>query len=186
MIRRFGILGGLLAVLAVLLPGTALAYPPVDVVHQEKVQVGPYTRMVGFSDWPLRADKSLDFVFEPVGGREGMTGKLAMIGPDGTGGRNRGGGNQPLVRHPRKQESWGLDVFSLNREGAWTFKFQLDGPQGHGEGELKGLQVLEAPGPPFAVSWAASSLPLIALLVAIIVAVIRIKPGKRETTWAWR
>lgn len=145
--------------------GPADAYEPVNIVHTERVQVGPYGLTVGFSTWPLRAEQSLDFTFIPDGGIEGKSGTLATVGP-------RGGSPRPqqLVRHPRKRDVWGLDVRSLPLEGDWTFRFAVNGPAGSGTGELRGVPVLEQPGPPMGVSWAISTLPLIGLVVLIVVA----------------
>jgi hypothetical protein len=143
----------------------ALAYDPVNIVHTEHVQVGPYGMTVGFSTWPLRATQSLDFTFTPDGGIDGKSGRLTMS----NGGQQRGRG-QVLVRHPRKREVWGLDVRSLPNAGDWTFKFGLDGPAGHGEGQLAGLKVLEQPGPPMGLSWAISTIPLFGLVALIVVA----------------
>lgn len=146
--------------------GTAAAYQPVNIVHTEQVQAGPYTLTVGFSEWPLRAMQSLDFTFTPEGGIDDKTGTLATAQPDGKLRRK-----EPLSRHPRKHEVWGLDVRSLDKQGDWTFRFAIDGPQGHGEGELK-VTVLEQPGPPLGLSWAISTLPLLALIAFL--------------TYAWR
>ena len=60
------------ATLAVATP--ALAYPPVDIVHTEQVTAGPYHLTVGFSTWPIRAMRSLDFTFMPDGGIAGKSG----------------------------------------------------------------------------------------------------------------
>ena len=84
--------------LAVLGAVPASAYAPVDIVHTERVQVGPYGVTVGFSTWPIRAMRSLDFTFMPDGGIAGKSGTLLLQGPD-TNGRRR---PSPLVRHPRK------------------------------------------------------------------------------------
>ncbi|MFB9687211.1 hypothetical protein [Amycolatopsis plumensis] len=145
--------------------GTANAYEPVNIVHTERVQAGPYGLTVGFSTWPLKAMQSLDFTFIPDGGIEGKSGTLAMSGPDGAQRRA-----QPLVRHPRKREVWGLDVRSMPRPGDWTFRFTVNGPAGPGTGELRALPVLDQPGPPMALSWAISTLPLIGLVVLVVVA----------------
>ncbi|WP_067813750.1 hypothetical protein [Nocardia inohanensis] len=147
--------------------GTASAYQPVDIVHTEQVQAGPYHLTVGFSEWPLRAMQSLDFTFVPEGGIADKSGTLTQVRPDGKIRRS-----EPLSRHPRKREDWGLDVRSLDQQGDWTLRFAIDGPQGHGEGELRSLPVLEQPGPPLGISWAISSLPLLALLTFL--------------TYAWR
>jgi len=142
----------------------ALAYDPVNIVHTERIQVGPYGMTVGFSTWPLRAMQSLDFTFMPDGGIDGKSGRLVM-----TAGW-QGGRGQLLMRHPRKREVWGLDVRSLPTAGDWTFKFTVAGPAGPGEGQLAGLKVLEQPGPPMGLSWAISTIPLFGLVALIVVA----------------
>jgi hypothetical protein len=141
------------------------AYEPVNIVHTERVQAGPYGITVGFSTWPVRALQSLDFTFIPDGGIEDKSGTLTMINAQG--GTRRA---QPLVRHPRKREVWGLDVRSLATPGDWTFRFTVNGPAGSGTGELRALQVLEQPGPPMGLSWAISTLPFFGLVALIVVA----------------
>ncbi|WP_067685769.1 hypothetical protein [Nocardia jejuensis] len=162
---------GLLGVSA----GTAAAYQPVDTVHTEHVQAGPYDLTVGFSEWPLRAMQSLDFTFDAEGGIDDKSGTLAQIQPNGKVRRN-----EALSRHPRMREVWGLDVRSLDKQGDWTFRFTIDGPQGRGEGELRNLTVLEQPGPPLGLSWALSTLPLLGLIVFLTYAWRRTRPDTRE------
>ncbi|WP_072474969.1 hypothetical protein [Amycolatopsis australiensis] len=157
-----------LAAVAGLLFATAApadAYEPVNIVHTEHVQAGPYGLTVGFSTWPLKAMQSLDFTFIPDGGIADKSGTLTMLGPGGAQRRT-----QPLVRHPRKREVWGLDVRSLPRAGDWTFVFTVNGPAGSGTGQLRALPVQEQPGPPMGLSWAISTLPLIGLVVLVVVA----------------
>lgn len=163
----------LVAALAVGSP--ALAYPPVDIVHTERVTAGPYHVTVGFSTWPIRAMRSLDFTFVPDGGIAGKSGFLTIDGPS-TGDEGR---RSPLVRHPRKRDAWGLDVRALHRAGTYSFGFAIDGPQGHGEGTLAGVEVLSQPGPPLAISWTVGSLPGVALIVLIAIAWRRTRPGKQ-------
>jgi hypothetical protein len=152
-----------LALLAVL-AGPAAAYEPVRVVHAERVQVGPYAVTVGFSAWPLRAMQSLDFTFVPDGGITGLSGTLELVAPG-----EADGYADPLSRHPRKLDVWGLDIFALDAEGEWTMRFVIDGPEGRGEGVLL-LPVLEQPGPPLALSWSISVLPLVGLVAFLVVA----------------
>ncbi|GAB2518431.1 hypothetical protein [Nocardia heshunensis] len=160
--RLFAAAATIFAVLALSMTGagTASAYQPVNIVHTEHVQAGPYSLTIGFSQWPLRAMQSLDFTFIPDGGIDDKSGTLSEIQPNG-----KLRHQEPLSRHPRKREDWGLDVRSLDQQGAWTFRFAIDGPQGHGEGDLTNLTVLEQPGPPLGISWAVSSIPLIGLIV---------------------
>jgi hypothetical protein len=175
-IKRF-----LVVLAALLLPvataAPAMAYEPVNIVHTEHVQAGPYSLTVGFSTWPLRAMQSLDFTFIPDGGIDGKSGTLVRTAP--------GGGHfakTPLARHPRKRDVWGLDVFALQQEGNWQFTFAIDGPQGHGEGTLSPLPVLAQPGPPLALSWAVCSLPFLALIAFLVIAWRRGTPAVRHLT----
>lgn len=151
----------------------AAAANPVDyVVHGERIEVGPYPMTVGFTVWPLRAMQSLDFVFEPDGGIADKAGTITQIAPDGREKTRR------LARHPRNLDVWGLDVHSLDSSGAWTLRFQVDGPRGAGTGEVT-IDVLDQPGPPLALSWAIGLIPL-ALAVAFYVAVW-VRTGSPDT-----
>lgn len=161
---------------AALLLGLAtpsLAFEPVNVVHTEKVQAGPYNLTVGFSTWPVKAMQSLDFTFAPEDGIADKKGTLTMA----WGGEPMEDG--PLARHPRKREVWGLDIHALPAPGTWTLRFDLDGPAGPATGELKNLQVMEQPGPPMGLSWAISTIPLFGLIAFIVVAWRRTRPADR-------
>ncbi|MEV6772102.1 hypothetical protein AB0N05_26090 [Nocardia sp. NPDC051030] len=68
---------------------------------------------------------------------------------------------------------------SLDKEGTWTFHFAIDGPQGHGEGNLQNLTVLKQPGPPLGISWAISTLPLLGLIAFLTYAWRRTHAGQR-------
>lgn len=154
----------LLAVIGLLVgSGTAVAYPPVETVHTETVQAGPYTMTIGFSRWPLRAMQSLDFSFVPADGIAQKSGTLTKVSPAGRQTRP-----QPLARHPRARDVWGLDIYSLQQEGSWTFRFTVDGPRGRGVGETT-FAVLEQPGPPMGLSWAISTIPLVGLVWFLVV-----------------
>lgn len=166
----------LTAVLGVFGAAPAFAYAPVDIVHTEQVQAGPYTITVGFSTWPIRAMRSLDFTFTPDGGIADKSGRLIVQGP----GFDRGDGGAPLVRHPRKRDTWGLDTQAFDTPGTYSFGFVIDGPQGQGQGTLNGVAVLDQPGPPLPLSWAVGSLPFGALLVFLVIAWRRTRPGRRQ------
>lgn len=166
---------GLLGTAALLLglASPSLAFEPVNVVHTEKVQAGPYNLTVGFSTWPVKAMQSLDFTFAPEDGIANKKGTLAMV----WGGELMEDG--PLARHPRKREVWGLDIHALPEPGTWTLRFDIDGPAGPATGELKNLQVMEQPGPPMGLSWAISTIPLFGLIAFIVVAWRRTRPADR-------
>ncbi len=161
--RLLVVLAALTLTLATASP--AMAYEPVNVVHTERVQVGPYGLTVGFSTWPLRAMQSLDFTFAPDGGVAGKTGTYVRTGPSGS-----HSSVIPLARHPRKRDVWVLDVFALQTQGNWKLSFTIDGPQGHGEGSLTNLKVLDQPGPPLTLSWFVCSIPFLGLIAFLVVA----------------
>ncbi|MFS8096744.1 hypothetical protein LFM09_06340 [Lentzea alba] len=146
------------------LASPSLAFEPVNVVHTEKVQAGPYNLTVGFSTWPVKAMQSLDFTFAPEDGIADKKGTLTML----HGGEEME--DAPLARHPRKREVWGLDIHAMPEQGTWTLKFDIDGPSGPATGELKNLQVMEQPGPPMGLSWAISTIPLFGLIALIVIA----------------
>jgi hypothetical protein len=77
---------------------------------------------------------------------------------------------------------WGLDVKSLNAPGNYSFGFTIDGSQGHGQGTLTGITVLNQPGPPLGLSWAIGSLPFVGLLALLVVAWRRTGPGRQPLT----
>jgi hypothetical protein len=151
------------------------AYAPVEIVHTEQVQAGPYRLTVGFSRWPLRAMQSLDFTFAPDGGLTGKSGTLSMTRPGMKSGMR---GVSALSRHPRKRSVWGLDIRSLPTAGQWAFTFTVDGPQGQGTGTLDNLTVLDQPGPPPALSWTLCALPVLGLIAFLIVAWRRHRPSR--------
>jgi hypothetical protein len=157
---------------------TAMAYAPVNIVHTERVQAGPYGVTVGFSVWPIRAMQSLDFTFMPDGGIADTSGTLIISGP----GVQPDERSTPLVRHPRKPDAWGLDVQAFNAPGTYSFEFVINGPQGQGRGTLSDVTILKQPGPPLPLSWTIGLLPLIALVVFITVAWRRTKPGRQPLT----
>jgi hypothetical protein len=168
----------LTAALTVATAAPAAAYAPVNVVHTERVQAGPYGVTVGFSTWPIRAMQSLDFTFMPDGGIAGKSGTLIQSGP----GVDPDDRSTPLVRHPRKPDAWGLDVRAYDDPGTYAFEFIIDGPQGQGRGTLNDLIVLDQPGPPLALSWTVGSLPLIALIAFLTVAWRRTQPARLPLT----
>jgi hypothetical protein len=175
LLRRLALLLLALATLSLATAGPALAYAPVDTVHTEHVKVGLYDVTVGFSAWPIRAMQSLDFTFSPDGGIAGKSGQLILNGPGVRADRHI----TPLARHPRKLDTWGLDIRALSAPGSYSFGFVIDGPQGHGEGTLAGVPVLDQPGPPLALSWAIASVPFVALIAFLVVAWRRTQPGRQ-------
>jgi hypothetical protein len=154
------------------------APPPVDLVHSENIQVGPYDLRASFSEWPIRADRSLDFTFVPDGDISGHKGHLTLVGP------NIKGEQERLARHPRARDQWGLDIRALPAEGVWRLEFAIDGPKGEGRGVLA-VPVGPRPGPPAFVSWTVGLGPLIIGLIAAVVVWARRRSVTRPNAWTW-
>jgi hypothetical protein len=176
--RRLAVTTLVTAALSLAGAAPALAYAPVGIVHTEHVQAGPYGVTVGFSVWPIRAMQSLDFTFMPDGGIAGKSGSLLLNGP----GVKSDEHDTPLVRHPRKRDTWGLDVKSFSAAGIYTIGFAIDGPSGHGQGTLRDVRILSQPGPPLPLSWTVGSLPFLGLVVFLVVAWRRTQPRRQPLT----
>ncbi len=175
-----------IVVLALPLGVAAHGGGPVTIVHTEYVQVGPYPMAVEFSEWPLRAERSLDIVFHPddrLGnvldtGIAGKGGTVTLIAPSGA------EDERPLVRHPRLREFWGLDIIALPEEGVWTLRLDIAGVEGAGTGSLP-VAVGPRPGPPILVGWL---LPLAVggvMIAAVVAAWRKARPARDPETWAW-
>lgn len=147
-------------------PVASAAPPPVDVVHTEITQVGPYQLRTSFSEWPLRADRSLDFLFQPDLGIQEVTGRVKPVSPTGAvlqpQAQSTAEGTK-FARHPRALDHWGFDIVALPAAGTWRFEFELDGPRGPGRGVLE-IPVGPRPGPPAALAWSIGLIPLAALI----------------------
>jgi hypothetical protein len=165
---------------------------PIDIVHSERIELGDSTMTVSFSQWPLRADRSLDFTFAPAEGIRGRSATLRAIGPSGQpagtlgqiGAVDDSAGWLPLPRHPRDRSVWGLDVVSLPEEGTWRFELAVKGPEGTSTGSLP-IEVGPQPGPPYALSWTVAMLPWLVLVPLLVLGWMRTRPIRLRGTRAW-
>lgn len=147
----------ILALLLPVMPATTLAHPSDP--HHEIVQAGPYEVTIGFSEWPPRAERSLDITFEPAGGIAEKRATIRLIDPAGEPFRIG-----PLGRHPRQRDLWGLDLIALPVSGDWSMEVTVEGPLGSGTGVLPEIPVGARPGPPPLPLWLLATLPLLFLL----------------------
>lgn len=146
------------ALAALLLWPAVAAAESSPIVHQETLQAGPYAVTVGFSDWPLRAERSVDITFAPRGGIADKTATLTLTPPQGEPWETN------LGRHPRQRELWGVDLIAVPDPGPWQIGLVVAGPQGQGSGVLDGVVVEPRPGPPAAPLWLVGVLPLFFLI----------------------
>jgi hypothetical protein len=148
--------------------------------HHETIQAGPYTVTVGFSEWPIRAERSLDITFEPEGGIAGKTATIEITNPNGDWYEVG-----PLGRHPRQRDLWGLDLIALPTPGKWSIELTVTGPEGTGAGTLTGVPVLERPGPPLWPIWLIAALPLVFLVWLGIRGWRSVRPNRQPEAHAW-
>ncbi|NJK45365.1 MAG: hypothetical protein HC933_14825 [Pleurocapsa sp. SU_196_0] len=164
----------------VILSGVALAESPVK--HTETLRVGPYTVQVFFSEFPIRAERSLDLTFKPEGGLAGKTATWKLIHPDGS---SRQAQARPLPRFPRDRTLWGFDSLALPTQGDWQLELALNGASGSGTTRLP-LAVLERPaGPPSDLILFLATIPLLALFVVAVRAWVRVQPLRRLESRQW-
>ncbi len=148
--------------------------------HREMVQVGPYQLEVGFSQFPLQAERSLDITFTPVGGIAGKSGttKFSLVNSKDTIG-------QDLVRFTKNRSIWGYDLISIPKKGTWNLEFTINGKQGKGVGNLK-LEVLERPaGPSVALTQPLGLIPILAVLILATRAWLRVRPLRHTEANQW-
>ncbi|MGL4338922.1 MAG: hypothetical protein ACRCSP_00650 [Rhodoglobus sp.] len=164
-------------------PTVAHAADPVKIVHEEKVQAGPYELTLGFSRWPLAEGVSFDLIIDPAEGITGKSGTLSMITPSG---RPSEYDSVPLARHPRQRESWGLDVVSFEDSGVggrWSLQLMITGADGDANARVV-LPFDPLPGPSQKLSWALATVPSLLIIIAIAIAWIRMRPGRQADSWS--
>jgi hypothetical protein len=179
-----------LLVILVLCSSVSLAQIKAEtpIKHQEIVQVGPYRMVVGFSEWPMQAERSLHITYAPDGGIVGLKGVRKFIPPSGLSEdqKDRYPFDYRFVRFTRDQSVWGDDDISFASEGARTLEISIDGPKGKGVGRLENLMIGERPaGPPASLIYALSLIPVLALLVIGTRAWRQVRPAQRIETNAW-
>ena len=150
--------------------------------HRETIQVGSYQLEVGFSQYPLQAERSLDMTFMPVGGIEGKSGTATLTLKDS---KDSIQIKQDLVRFTKNRSIWGYDLISIPKKGTWNLEFTINGKQGKGVGNLK-LEVLERPaGPSVALTQPLGLIPILAVLMLATRAWLRVRPLRHAEANRW-
>jgi hypothetical protein len=166
------------------------AAAPLVIVHSETVPLGTSSLTASFTDWPIRANRSLDFTFRPAAGIDGRTGRLRAVAPSGRpvvlgiAGILGGGVDMKLPRHPRARDVWGLDVVALPEEGTWRFEFTVVGPEGTSTAILL-LLVGSRPGPPAPLSWVVGMAPWLLPVPLLAYWWVRSRPLRRRYAHTW-
>lgn len=175
--RMRAVVGLLLTLAGVAAPAAAHEAVP----YQERIMVGPYPVEVWVSDWPIAAERSVDFTLNPDGGIQGKSGTIAFIMPSG-----ETYFDTPLPRHPRNRAVWGIDLIALPEPGPWRIELTIDGPEGAGSGEFGPMTLIAQPGPPPLLSWALGVLPPLLFLGWLLGSSFRRVPiSSRRLAWSW-
>jgi hypothetical protein len=171
--------------LIITLATIGFAQNPITPEHTEKVQVGPYNVTVGFSRWPVQAERSFDLIFDVEGGIADKEGTVTLVAPTMKETDDFFNYPFPLSRFARDRNVWGFDVIAFPEQGQWQYQFVIDGPEGQGTGSLDVVFLEPPPFLPSIVNWSLGFIPLIALVLLITISWLRVRPGRRAETWAW-
>ncbi len=98
---------------------TALANP---LKHTETLMVGKTKVIIGFNEYPLQAERSLDLTFNPEGGISNKKGAIEFIRPNG-----EKWFTTTLPRYTRDRSVWGFDNQAFPTQGQWTMKINING-----------------------------------------------------------
>jgi hypothetical protein len=159
----------------------ALKIQHLETQHLETLRVGPYTLNVGFSEFPMRAERSADITLDPDGGIEGKSGSFKMIAPNGELSHE----DNFLPRFPRNRTVWGFDSLALPEKGTWQLEITVKGENGVHTARLP-INVGERPaGPPSDLITALATLPILALVLLAIRAWWRVRPLRHAESRAW-
>jgi hypothetical protein len=186
------------AVAVLLTPGAAAAAPLSTVVHSETVPLGSSTMTVQFTDWPVRAHRSLDLIFVPAGGIEGRSGRLRAVSPDGGSvalglpgllqsfGIARPDPEIDLPRYPKATQDWGVDLVTFTEAGTWHLQFTVQGPDGVSKADVP-LAVGPRPGPSAVLSWIIGVIPWAAAVPFLVIGWVKGRPTRRRDArgWTW-
>ena len=147
-------------------------------VHTETVKIGAQTLSVNFTEFPPRAERSLDLTVSAEGGIAEKTGKVAFIQPNG----ETYFESDRLPRFPRDRTVWGFDSIAFPQQGTWQLEITING---QGKARLP-IKVLERPaGPPSIPIYALAVIPMLALFVLGARAWWRVRPQRQAEARSW-
>jgi hypothetical protein len=153
------------------------------IVSSQEVAIGKQTLIVGFSEYPPKAERSIDLTFGLKNGIQKSdgafyTGSFRLRQPDG----KPYWDSQILPRFPRDRSLWGLDSIALPTEGKWTLEVRV---LGVGSGLVPIVVEKRPEGPPNNLIYALSSLPIVAMLVLGWRAWRRVRPLRHSEAKSW-
>ena len=153
--------------------GNALANP---FKHTETLMVGKTKVVVGFNEYPLQAERSLDLTFNPEGGISSKKGEIEFIRPNG-----EQWFNTTLPRYTRDRSVWGFDNQAFPTQGTWQMKIRINGSIAS-----LPLTVGARPvGPSSNLIIALALIPILAVFTLAIRAWMRVRPLRHLESRTW-
>ncbi len=159
--------------LAIFALETAHASP---IKHSQSLMVGNTKVMVGFSEYPLQAERSLDLTFNPEGGIVGKDGKIQFIQPNG-----EKWFASKLPRYTRDRNLWGFDNQAFPTQGTWGMEIKINGSLATMPLEVGARPV----GPPNNLIIALALLPILAVFMLVIRAWVKVRPLRHIESRTW-
>lgn len=152
---------------------TALANP---LKHTETLMVGKTKVIIGFNEYPLQAERSLDLTFNPEGGISNKEGTVQFIRPNG-----EQWFATKLPRYTRDRSVWGFDNQAFPTQGQWTMNIKVNGVQA-----TLPLTVGARPvGPSNNLIIMLALIPILAVFTLAIRAWIRVRPLRHLESRTW-
>ncbi len=152
---------------------TALANP---LKHTEMLMVGSTKVIIGFNEYPLQAERSLDLTFNPEGGISNKEGTVQFIRPNG-----EQWFATKLPRYTRDRSVWGFDNQAFPTEGRWQMKIDINGIQASLPLEVGARPV----GPSSSLIIMLALIPILAVFTLAIRAWIRVRPLRHLESRTW-
>jgi hypothetical protein len=155
-----------------------------EIRHTENMMVGNTNVTIGYSDYPILAERSLDLTFNPQGGITNKTASVEFFKPNGEKWANTSPGALPtdkLPRYPRNRSIWGYDAKAFPIQGTWQMKLTINGNT-----STKPMQVGPRPaGPPSNLIIVLAIMPILAMFIIALRAWIKVQPLRHTESRIW-
>jgi hypothetical protein len=163
----------MIALLAFFAFQTANANP---LKHTETLMVGNTKVTIGFNEYPLQAERSLDLTINPEGGITNKKAAIEFIRPNG-----EKWFTTTLPRYTRDRSLWGFDNQAFPDEGTWQMKLNINGSIASVP-----LEVGARPaGPPSNLIIMLALIPILGIFSLAIRAWLKVRPLRHIESRTW-
>ena len=147
-----------------------------DLKHTETLMVGNTKVMIGFNEYPLQAERSLDLTINPEGGISNQEGTIQFIQPNG-----EEWFATKLPRYTRDRSVWGFDNQAFPTEGKWQMNIKINGILASLPLEVGARPV----GPSGSLITILALIPILAVFALTIRAWMRVRPLRHLESRTW-